>query len=224
MGPRVATGKTTGESIALAIIEDHVMVREGLQMALDSQRDFRVVGAAPTLQDGIETVRRTQPDVVVLDFQLPDGTAVDGIPEIHEACPSCAVLVISATADYHSVVRTLEAGASGYLMKDQAIEELFEGVRAANSGDRPLAPQLVSVLVNHLGRNGAAARQLSRREVEVLRYLAEGMSTTDLCERMQLSVNTVRNHVQSAIRRLGAHSKVEAVAIAQREGLISLRP
>ena len=92
----------------------------------------------------------------------------------------------------------------------------------AKSGGRPLAPQLVSTLVNVLGGSAEPRRQLSRREIEVLRYLAEGLSTADVCDRMQLSVNTVRNHVQSAIRRLGAHSKLEAVAIAQREGIISL--
>jgi DNA-binding NarL/FixJ family response regulator len=210
------------EVIALAIIEDHVMVSQGLQLALASQSDFEVVGTAATLHDGVELVERTQPSVVLLDGQLPDGRAIDGIERILRVAPQCAVLVLSPTADYHTVVRALEAGAAGYLLKDQRLEELFDAVRLAQSGGRPLAPQLVSTLVNVLGGSGEPRRQLSRREIEVLRYLAEGLSTADVCDRMQLSVNTVRNHVQSAIRRLGAHSKLEAVAIAQREGIISL--
>jgi DNA-binding NarL/FixJ family response regulator len=210
------------EVIALAIIEDHVMVSQGLQLALGSQPDIDVVGTAATLQDGIDLVERSQPAVVLLDGQLPDGRAIDGIERILRVAPQCAVLVLSPTADYHTVVRSLEAGAAGYLLKDQRLEELFDAVRLANSGGRPLAPQLVSTLVNVLGGSGEPRRQLSRREIEVLRYLAEGLSTADVCDRMQLSVNTVRNHVQSAIRRLGAHSKLEAVAIAQREGIISL--
>jgi len=208
--------------IALAIIEDHVMVSQGLQLALASQPDFAVVGAAATLQDGIQLVGRTRPDVVILDSQLPDGRAIDGVRALLEASPPSVVLVLSSSADYHTVVRTLEAGASGFLLKDQRLEDLFDGVRIANSGGRPLAPQLVSALVNFLGKASEGRRQLSRREVEVLRYLAEGLSTAEVCARMNLSVNTVRNHVQSVIRRLGAHSKLEAVAIAQREGIISM--
>jgi DNA-binding NarL/FixJ family response regulator len=210
------------EIIALAIIEDHVMVSQGLQLALGSQPDFEVVGAAATIHDGVELVERTQPSVVLLDGQLPDGRAIDGIERLLRVAPQCAVLVLSPSADYHTVVRSLEAGAAGYLLKDQRLEELFDAVRLAHLGGRPLAPQLVSTLVNVLGGSSEPRRQLSRREIEVLRYLAEGLSTVDVCDRMQLSVNTVRNHVQSAIRRLGAHSKLEAVAIAQREGIISL--
>jgi DNA-binding NarL/FixJ family response regulator len=221
-GREIQPTQVTAEAIALAIIEDHVMVSQGLQLALGSQPDFEVVGTAATLQDGVDLVERTQPAVVLLDGQLPDGRAIDGIERLLRVAPQCAVVVLSPTADYHTVVRALEAGAAGYLLKDQRLEELFDAVRLARSGGRPLAPQLVSTLVNVLGGSGEPRRQLSRREIEVLRYLAEGLSTADVCNRMQLSVNTVRNHVQSAIRRLGAHSKLEAVAIAQREGIISL--
>ena len=221
-GREIQPTQVTSTVIALAIIEDHVMVSQGLQLALGSQPDFEVVGTAATLHDGIDLVERTQPSVVLLDGQLPDGRAIDGIERLLRVAPQCAVLVLSPNADYHTVVRALEAGAAGYLLKDQRLEELFDAVRLAPSGGRPLAPQLVSTLVNVLGGSTEPRRQLSRREIEVLRYLAEGLSTADVCSRMQLSVNTVRNHVQSAIRRLGAHSKLEAVAIAQREGIISL--
>ena len=161
------------------------------------------------------------PAVVVLDDNLPDGDAPEGITALREARPDTAILVLSAIADYHAVVRTLEAGADGYLLKDQTMDELVDAVRSVSKGGRPLAPRLVSALVTRLTRTTTPAQQLSRREIEVLRLLAQGLSTAELSVQMQLSINTVRNHVQKAIRRLGAHSKLEAVAIAQREGIVS---
>jgi DNA-binding NarL/FixJ family response regulator len=216
------TDERGGErAIAVAIIEDHLMVSQALQMALRAERDIDVVGAATTLFEGAAIVEQQRPDVVILDCRLPDGDAVQGIELIRKAGATTAVLVLSAMADYDTVVRTLEAGADGYLLKDQSMDELVHAVRAVADGGRPLAPRLVSALVSRLTRTTTPAQRLSRREIEVLRFLAEGLSTEELSARMELSINTVRNHVQKAIRRLGAHSKLEAVAIAQREGIIA---
>lgn len=211
----------TDSVISLVIIEDHLMVSEALRLAFEAQPDLHVVGHAATLQDGLDVVATTRPDVVLLDSRLPDGQTPDAITSVLAACDTTKVVVLSAAGELHTVLRSLEVGASGYLLKGQQVTELFDGIREAHAGERPLAPQLVSNLVNSIGKGGGT-RHLSRREVEVLTYLAEGLSTAELCERMNLSVNTVRNHVQSAIRRLGAHSKLEAVAIAQREGLITV--
>ncbi|MGZ4765489.1 MAG: response regulator [Ilumatobacteraceae bacterium] len=204
----------------MAIIEDHVMVSQALKIALSAQPDIEVVGTAPTLHEGVAFVAKLRPAVVVLDYNLPDGEAPDGIPAIRAACEGTAILVLSAVSDYHTVVRTLEAGADGYLLKDQTMDELVDAVRSVSNGGRPLAPRLVSALVSRLARTTTPAQQLSRREIQVLGLLAQGLSTSELATRLELSINTVRNHVQKAIRRLGAHSKLEAVAIAQREGII----
>ena len=207
--------------IPVAIIEDHVMVSEALKIALSAQPDIEVVGTAPTLHEGVAFVARLNPAVVVLDYKLPDGEAPEGIAAIRAVSGTAAILVLSAVSDYHTVVRALEAGADGYLLKDQTMDELIAAVRSVNNGGRPLAPKLVSALVTRLSRTTTPAHQLSGREIEVLGLLAQGLSTAELSTRLQLSINTVRNHVQRAIRRLGAHSKLEAVAIAQREGIIA---
>jgi DNA-binding NarL/FixJ family response regulator len=206
--------------VTVAIIEDQAMVSEALQIALSLHSDIDVLGAVTNLGDGTVLVARCQPDVVILDYRLPDGVAPDGIALIRGARHGVAILVISAEADYDMVVLALAAGANGFLLKDQRMTELVDAVRLVHAGGRPLAPQLVSALVSRLTGTNNPAFQLSRRETEVLRYLAQGMSTRELGAVMQLSLNTVRNHVQSAIRRLGAHSKLEAVAIARREGII----
>ncbi|MGZ7022290.1 MAG: response regulator [Ilumatobacteraceae bacterium] len=220
-GPDVLTQQRgVDEVIPVAIIEDHVMVSQALKIALSAQPDIEVVGTAPTLHEGVAFVAKLRPAVVVLDYNLPDGEAPDGIPAIRAACEGTAILVLSAVSDYHTVVRTLEAGADGYLLKDQTTDELVDAVRSVSNGGRPLAPRLVSALVSRLARTTTPAQQLSRREIQVLGLLAQGLSTSELATRLELSINTVRNHVQKAIRRLGAHSKLEAVAIAQREGII----
>lgn len=214
------TSSPLHDGISLIIIDDHVLVAESLQLAADNQPDIRALAAARSLVDGVELVQQLRPDVVLLDDRLPDGSTEDGIVRIMQASPHTAVLVLAGDADSNGVVRALEAGAAGFLLKGQKVGEVFDAVRAAHAGERPIAPQLVAALVARIGRGDAPMRHLTRREVEVLRYLAEGMSTADLSAQLQLSLNTVRNHIQSAIRRLGAHSKLEAVAIAQREGLI----
>ena len=127
---------------------------------------------------------------------------------------------MSAASDYRSVVRAIEAGATGYLLKDQPINDLVQGIRRANAGETVVAPSLVPRLLARITPTAAPAAKLSRREIEVLQLLADGASTAELASRLNLSVNTVRNHVQNILTRLGAHSKLEAVSIALREGVI----
>ncbi len=203
------------------IIEDHLMIAESLHAAIDRVDDVVIVGMAGTLAEGERLARTLQPDVIVLDFRLPDGDAPDVMARLLGVRDGTRVLVLSALSDYRSVVRALEAGASGYLLKDQTLDELIAAVRVVRSGGQALAPSLVPRLMSRLTRSPSSADRLSRRELEVLQLLSEGLSTADLASRLHLSVNTVRNHIQNAISRLGAHSKLEAVSIALRDGLIT---
>jgi DNA-binding NarL/FixJ family response regulator len=202
------------------IIEDHAMIAEGLRVALEREDDMNVVGVAVTLTDGVELAGTTQPDVVVMDFRLPDGEAPGGIPRVQAAYAPAHVLVVSAMSDYRSVVRALEAGAAGYVLKDQPITALVAAIRTVHQGERALAPSLVPKLLARVGP-GRAAERLSRREIEILHLLARGSGTAAMATELHLSVNTIRNHVQSILARLEAHSKLEAVSIAMREGIIA---
>ena len=201
------------------IIEDHAMIAEGLQGALEREADMTVVGIAGTLADGERAAATTRPDVVVMDFRLPDGEAPLGITRVHAVHDLARVLVVSAMSDYRSVVRALEAGAAGYVLKDQPISDLVAAIRTVRKGERALAPSLVPKLMARVGP-GRAAERLSRREIEILQLMAGGASTAAMAQELHLSVNTVRNHVQSILTRLEAHSKLEAVSIALREGII----
>jgi len=207
-------------STRVVIIEDHAMMAQGLLAALRDVADIEVVGMAGTLAEGEQLVLRELPDVLVTDFRLPDGDAPEAIARLARTAPAVRVLVVSAMNDYRSVVRAVEAGAAGYLLKDQLLDDLVRGIRTVKDGERAIAPSLVPTLLAQVAPSGGVGARLTRRELEVLQRLAEGFSTSEIATRLELSQNTVRNHIQSVISRLGAHSKLEAVTLGLRQGLI----
>ena len=202
------------------LIEDHAMIAHGLRAALDLVDDIDVVAVAGNIEEGVQQARGHEPQVVLLDFRLPDGDAPDAIVRLHKARPEAKVLIVSAMSDYRSVVSAMEAGASGYLLKDQPINDLIAGIRRVRAGETVVAPSLVPRLLARITTTSAPTAKLSRREIDVLQLLAEGLSTAELAARLHLSVNTVRNHVQSVLQKLGAHSRLQAVATARRLGLV----
>lgn len=206
--------------IRVVIIEDHAMMAQGLLAALRDVADIEVVGLAGTLADGEQVVASHAPDVLVTDFRLPDGDAPDAITRLAHRAPGVRVLVVSAMNDYRSVVRAVEAGAAGYLLKDQLFDELVSGIRAVHDGERAIAPSLVPTLLGQFAPSGGVGARLTRRELEVLQLMAHGLTNAEVAIRLNVSLNTVRNHIQSVISRLGAHSKLEAVTIGLRQGII----
>ncbi len=196
------------------------MVADALSCTFNGCVDIEVVGVASDGAVGIDLVTEHRADVVILDSQLPHGQAIQLIPRLVGSAPSTRVLMIGSTTDTHGALRALEAGAAGFLLKDQPIVELIEAVRTVHAGGTALSPRLITSLANRLSRSNQPRFNLTPREVEVLALLADGLSTADLSQRFGVSIHTIRNHVQSVLRRLGAHSKLEAVAIARREGLI----
>ena len=206
--------------IRVVIIEDHVMMAQGLLAALRDVADIEVVGLAGTLAEGELLAARETPDVLVTDFRLPDGDAPEAIARLARKVPGVRILVVSAMNDYRSVVRAVEAGAAGYLLKDQLFDELVAGIRAVHDGERAIAPSLVPTLLGQIAPSGGVGARLTRRELEVLQLMAQGLSNAEVATRLELSLNTVRNHIQSVISRLGAHSKLEAVTIGLRQGII----
>lgn len=202
------------------IVDDHAMVASGLQAALDEEHDLEVVATAGSIAEAVAAVDRHRPDIVLMDFRMGDGDAADGMAALVGAGHDVPVVVVSGHADVRSVQRAVEAGCAGYLLKDQAIEELAAAVRAVCGGGAVFAP---AVLPAVLGRRTAGpGHDLTPREAEVLQLLADGASTADIAGTLFLSTNTVRNHVQRVLGKLGAHSKLEAVAIGLREGLVSI--
>ena len=189
------------------------MFAEAVAKALATIPDMAVVGSASTVEEGRRLVHETHPDVVLMDYRLPDGTGTRAAQQI------CAEL--TTFVDRERVLEAVDAGCSGYVVKTKGLEELVNATRTAAAGDAVIPPTLLRGLVARLnGTAGNSPFGLTSRENEVLRLMAHGVSNRGIGENLGISLNTTRNHVQSIIRKCDAHSKLEAVSTALREGVI----
>ncbi|HEY7927269.1 MAG: response regulator [Candidatus Dormibacteria bacterium] len=210
-----------GRLIRVLIVEDHRMFSEALRLALDETDDIAVTAAVETRAAAIQAARDTHPDVVLMDYRLPDGDGVATAREIKNELPAARIVMLTATSDDIVLRQAIEAGCSGYLTKDHTVEELILAVRAAHNGEALISPAMLSRLLDRLGDRSRPGSDLTRRETEVLRLLARGLSNQAIAADLGISLATVRNHVQSVIEKLRAHSKLEAVAKATRLGMLS---
>lgn len=218
---RVASPAVDEPLIGVLIVEDHDMVAEALADALTRSGSFSVVGTARTRTEARALLIAHRTDVVVLDLRLADGDdTTTFIPEILELAPDTRVLVLSAWGDDWSVSRAVEAGCHGYLLKEQGLDDLIDGIRAVARGEATFAPAVLSRVLKLLRPGSVSTEALTTRESEVLRRLADGLTTEQIAADLYVSVNTVRNHVNNIIRKLNVHSRLEAVSYAIRNGLI----
>lgn len=210
--------------IRVLIVDDHQVLSQGLAAVLGAQEDLDVVGIAPSVEEAVGSVRRNRPDVVLMDYELPDGDGVEATRAIKEIRPETKVVMLTSFTDDAVLVQAIEAGCSGYITKHKAIEEVASAVRAAEAGEALISPSMLARLLPKLRRGGRGlGADLTSREREVLGMLAEGMSNAAIADKMVISLHTVRNHVQNVLTKLHAHSKLEAVAVATREGLLPRR-
>ena len=211
--------------INVLIIEDHSMVAAALAGALDAEDDIAVVDIV-THPSGVRdalAVDGVRVDVILLDLRLGEGAdALALIPEIRAAAPAAKIVVLSAWSDDRSIARAIEAGCDGYLLKEQQVDELVAGIRTVVANEAVFAPSIMKRVFGLLQPSKATTSTLSTRELEVLQRLGDGESTIDIAAAMFLSTNTVRNHVQSIMQKLGVHSRLEAVAHGVRAGLITV--
>ncbi len=204
------------------IVDDHAMLAASLAAMIDGEPDMTVVGAVTSLAEARAFVSHQQPDVVLLDHRLPDGLGAHAVAGLREICPTAKVVIMSAAADDSAVLVATEQGASGFLSKTSGVDELLSAIRVVAAGDVVLAPALLARLLPRMGgANKSPSSALSSRELEVLRLLSDGITTRQIADELHLSVNTVRNHIQNILGKMGVHSKLEAVASGIRDELIS---
>ncbi len=214
----------TAAPIRVLIVDDHDVFASSLAQVLALEPDLLVVGTAHSIAHAREMVPQTLPDVVLMDHRLPDGDGVAAIVELQPLRASAHYVVLTASTADHVLVSAIEAGASGFLSKSRSLEEVRSAVRAAHSGEAVISPELLARLLPRLNRRREPGRvELTERELEVLVLLAEGLANSDMAARLGVSVHTVRNHVANLSAKLGAHSKLEALSIAIRQGLLSDR-
>ena len=197
------------------------MLASSLAKTLDTEPDLRSVGVAGSLKRAAELIPTSAPDVLLLDHRLPDGDGVAAIGRLRELRPSMAVIVLTASPSEHLMVAAVEAGVSGFLSKTRSLAEVTSAVRAAAVGEAVISPEMLARLLPRLGGTGpVGAATLTEREREILGLIAQGLSNAAIAERLVVSVNTVRNHVANPLAKLGARSKLEALSVAIRDGLL----
>lgn len=205
----------------LLIVDDHGMFAESLRVALTGEPDLEVVATATSLAEARVLVSRAGPDVVLLDHRLPDGLGVDAIGELRALQPGVQVVILTANADDSVLVQATEAGCAGFVLKTSPLDELITAVRTAAAGEIMISSELLSRLLNRLHHRYEPQRtDLTGREHEILELIAQGLTNGAIAKELFISVNTVRNHVQSVLAKLNAHSKLEALSVAIRDGLI----
>lgn len=210
----------------LLLVDDHAVVRSGLRMLLGSEPDVEIVGEAGTAREALEAVVRLEPSIVLMDIGLPDLSGIEAAAQIKRARPQTAVVALTIHEDEEYFFKMLQAGASGYVPKRAAPEELLTAIRAAASGEVYLYPSLAKLLVrDHLSqappsKAGRSPDGLTEREGEVLAHLAEGASNSEIGEVLSVSPKTVARHRENIMRKLNLHSRTELVKYAIRKGII----
>jgi DNA-binding NarL/FixJ family response regulator len=217
-GPGASDGPRT---VRVLVVDDHQMFAASLAQALQGEPDLLVVGQATSVAGARDLVAGAAPDVVLLDHRLPDGDGVSAIADLHRIRPSAKIVVLTASTSDRVLVGAMEAGAAGFIAKTQRLDDVLAGVRAAAQGESVVSAKLLTRLLPRL-RKGPSPRgaDLTERERAILDLLARGLSNADIAGHLTLSVHTVRNHVANLSAKLGAHSKLEVLAIAVREGLV----
>jgi NarL family two-component system response regulator YdfI len=211
--------------IRVLIVDDHLVVREGLHTILEVSGDLEPVGEAANGAEAVRLVGELSPDVVLMDLRMPGMDGIEAIQQIKARYPVVEIVILTTYDDDEYIVQGLRAGARGYLLKDTGRQALFEAIRAAARGESLLPSAVVDKVVAHLGSpRPVAAGSLSEREQEVLALLAEGASNKEVSLRLQITERTVKAHVTSIFNKLGVNSRAEAVAVALRQGLLPAGP
>jgi putative two-component system response regulator len=214
--------RAEGESqIRVLVVDGHEIFVERLVRLLGAHPSVKVVGTANTVTMAEQAAIIHEPDVILMDFDLPDGDGIASAARITSRIPATKVVMLTDRTDHQAFVRAIGAGCAGFVTKTEPVETLVGAIRAASEDDElPPVIDLPKLLSGLDPTSRQLGLDLGRRELEVLRLVASGLSNKAIAERLYISVNTVRNHVKSILQKLDAHSRLEAVATAVREGLI----
>jgi DNA-binding NarL/FixJ family response regulator len=214
----------------LLLVEDHASFRQTLAFVFDQQPDFEVVAQAGSLAEARRVMGEREADLGVIDLSLPDGEGVELIGDLCEANPLFAALVLTASLDRAEHARAIEAGAAGVVHKSADVDEILDATRRLAAGETLISPEELVEMLRLAGQNREEEReararieQLTRREMEVLKALGEGLSNKEIAERLHMSVDTERTHMMNILNKLEVHSRLQALLFAARYGLVELR-
>jgi DNA-binding NarL/FixJ family response regulator len=210
--------------IRVLLCDDQALVRSGFRMILDARPDLEVVGEAEHGLQAVEQTRSLEPDVVLMDVRMPNLDGIGATQEIVSSGSRARVLILTTFDPDEYVYEAIRAGASGFLLKDVEPEELVDAIRVVAAGNALLGATVTTRLLERFGQAAAATapslEELTERELEILRLVAEGLTNAEIAERLVVSETTVKTHVSSVLRKLGVRDRVQAVIAAYESGLV----
>ncbi len=206
--------------IRVLVADDHPVVRHGLRGMIDAEDDLEVVGEAASGAETLAVVAALAPDVVLMDLRMPRGDGLWATDRVRTGHPACRVLVLTTYDTDTDITRAIEAGASGYLLKDCSQADLVGAVRAVHAGHTPLTPSVATTLANRM--RAPSGIRLSERETQILRLVADGMGNADIGRELHIGVATVKSHLLRVFGKLDVADRTAAVTTAVRLGLLTL--
>jgi DNA-binding NarL/FixJ family response regulator len=218
------------EVIRVLIADDQALFRRGLYVVLGTEDHIEVVAEAENGQEAIAKVEELAPDVVLMDVRMPRISGIEAARQIRDISPTTKILMLTVSDDEDDLYEAIKAGANGYLLKEISVEEVAEAIRAVVQGQSLISPSMASKLLNEFNalakkaeeRQQYPAPTLTSRELEVLKFVARGMSNRDIADSLFISENTVKNHVRNILEKLHLHNRMEAVIYAVRERLLDI--
>jgi DNA-binding NarL/FixJ family response regulator len=216
-----ASTPAPGKLIRVLVIEDHRLVSEAVERALNAEGDLEVIACVATVAKAMDVLHHQRADVVLIDFQLPDGDGLSAAKAILARHVGVNVIMVTANEDRSLITQALEAGCSGFIGKSESLTHLPVAIRSAAGGTTAISPGIALKLAR-TSEPRSTGSDLSERELEVLQMLARGYSSAEISERLYMSTHTVRNYLNRINNRLDTHSKLEAVSKALRLGLIKV--
>jgi DNA-binding NarL/FixJ family response regulator len=208
--------------IALLLVDDHAVVRQGLRGFLELQADIVVAGEAASGPEAVEVARRLRPDVVLMDLVMPGGGGIEALRELRAVVPDARVLVLTSFVDDVQVFAAMEAGAAGYLLKDVSPDALAAAVRDVHAGRPALGPAVAERLMRRAGGDptNPGLASLTARERDVLRLMVDGLANKQIARRLSITEKTVKTHVSSILGKLGVADRTQASVLAVRARLV----
>ncbi len=203
--------------IRILSVDDHPVFSAGLKAILSTEEDTHLVAQASSAAEAIDAFRRYQPDITLMDLFLPGANGTDALVAIRKEFPQARIIMLTTFDKEAEVHRALRAGASGYVLKSMARDDLLKVIRAVHAGRRHVQPEVAARLAEYVGDEG-----LTSRELEVLHFVRDGYRNKQIADRLVISENTVNFHIRNLMMKLGANDRTHAVTLAQRRGLLSI--
>jgi len=209
-------GPETKKPIKVLIVDDHVILRDGLVSLFRSQPDFEVVGEAGSVAETLAITSENKPDLILMDYSLPDGTGLEATQKILAEHPGIDIVFLTVHEEDDKLFSAVRTGAKGYLLKDISADEMLKKLRGLSSGEAPISGKMTTRVLSELAKSpptsqsGRQKAQLTKREMEVLREVARGASNKQIADRLYISVHTVRNHVHNILEKLDVNNRGEA--------------